>query len=71
MPSDILDSFGIPTGSNFGSNIVYEPSFQKWVTIREGTYSSMILNVQDQDFNDIKILDPNTVITLIIKYPKK
>ena len=43
MPSDILDSFGIPTGSNFGSNIVYEPSFQKWVTIREGTYSSTIL----------------------------
>lgn len=71
MPSDILDSFGIPTGSNFGSNIVYEPSFQKWVTIREGTYSSMILTIQDQDFNDIKILDPNSVITLIIKYPKK
>ena len=71
MPSDILDSFGIPTGSNFGSNIVYEPSFQKWVTIRDGTYSSMILTIQDQDFNDIKILDPNSVITLIIKYPKK
>ena len=71
MPSDILDSFGIPTGSNFGSNIVYEPSFQKWVTIREGTYSSMNITIQDQSFNDIKILDPNSIITLIVKYPRK
>ena len=71
MPSDILDSFGIPIGSSFGSNIVFEPSFQRWVSIREGTYSSMVLTIQDQDFNDIKILDPNSVITLIIKYPKK
>ena len=71
MPSDILDSFGIPTGSSFGSNIVYEPSFQKWVTIREGTYSNMNITIQDQSFTDIKILDPNTVITLIVRYPKK
>ena len=71
MPSDILDSFGIPNGSSFGSNIVYEPSFQKWVTIREGTYSNMNITIQDQSFTDIKILDPNTVITLIVRYPKK
>lgn len=71
MPSDILDSFGIPLGSNFGSNINYEPSFQKWVSIRGGNYTSMIITIQDQDFGDIKILDPNSIITLIIKYPKK
>jgi hypothetical protein len=71
MPSDILDSFGIPAGSTFGANINYEPSFQKWVTIRSGNYSSMIITLQDQDFSDIKILDPNSIITLIIKYPKK
>ena len=71
MPSDILDSFGIPVGSSFGSNINYEPSFQKWVSIRSGNYTSMIITIQDQDFGDIKILDPNSIITLIIKYPKK
>jgi hypothetical protein len=71
MPSDILDSFGIPAGSTFGANINYEPSFQKWVTIRAGNYSSMIVTLQDQDYSDIKILDPNSIITLIIKYPKK
>lgn len=71
MPSDILDSFGIPLGSNFGSNINYEPSYAKWVSIRSGNYTSMIITIQDQDFGDIKILDPNSIITLIIKYPKK
>lgn len=71
MPSDILDSFGIPAGSTFGANINYEPSFQKWVTIRSGNYSSMTVTLQDQDYSDIKILDPNSIITLIIKYPKK
>jgi hypothetical protein len=71
MPSDILDSFGIPLGSQFGSNINYEPSFQKWVSIRSGNYTSMIITIQDQDYGDMKILDPNSIITLIIKYPKK
>ena len=71
MPSDILDSFAIPINSSFGSNINYEPSFQKWVSIRSGNYTSMIITIQDQDFGDIKILDPNSLITLIIKYPKK
>jgi hypothetical protein len=70
MPSDILDSFGIPGGSTFGSNINYQPPFQKWVSIRPGNYSSMIITLQDQDFSDIKILDPNSIITMIIKYPR-
>lgn len=70
MPSDILDSFAIPAGSTFGSNINYQPNFQRFVSIRPGNYTNMIITLQDQNYSDIKILDPNSIITLIIKYPK-
>jgi hypothetical protein len=66
MPSDILDSFAISNAS-FGSNINYEPSFQKWVKLSPGIFQNLSITLQDEQFNDIKILDPNSVITLIIR----
>ena len=65
FPSDILDSFGINT--SFGSNIIYSPPFDKACSIKSGVYTSLTISLQDQDFNDITILDPNTIITLLIK----
>lgn len=66
MPSDILDSF--PITSTFGSNIVYEPKFQKWVKVKGGTYNNLILTVVDQNFNTVYAQDPNVCITLLIKF---
>jgi len=66
MPSDVLDSFAI--NSTFGSNIIYEPKFQKWVKIKAGTYNQLILTVVDQNFNTIYAQDPNVCITLLIKF---
>ena len=64
-PSDIIDSF--PINSTFGSNINYEPSFEKWVKIRAGSYSSFTVLLYDQDLNLLEIKDPNLLITLMIK----
>lgn len=66
MPSDILDSFAI-SNATFGSNINYEASFQKWVRLSPGVFQNLSITLQDEQFNDIKILDPNSVITLIIR----
>ena len=65
MPSDILDSFSI--NSTFGSNISYNPSYEKWVSLKNGTYSNLVISFTDQNFNPIAILDPNVTITLLIK----
>ena len=65
MPTDILDSF--PINSTFGSNINYIPSYEKWVKVHHGSYSNLIITFVDQDFNNIKILDPNVIITLLIR----
>ena len=66
MPSDILDSFAISNAS-FGSNINYQPAFQKWVKLSPGIFQNLSITLQDERFNDILILDPNSVITLIIR----
>ena len=39
IPSDILDSMPI-TNTAFGANIVYDPSFEKFVTVADGTYNN-------------------------------
>ena len=49
MPSNILDS--MPITSSYGSNINYSPSFEKWVKIRSGKYSSMTITLLDQNLN--------------------
>ena len=68
MPTDILDSFSI--NATFGSNINYSPNYEKWISIRKGTYSSITITFVDQDFNNIAIIDPNIIITLLIKNKK-
>lgn len=65
MPSDIMDGTNI--NSSFGTNITYSPSFEKWVKMKNGMYSSLIFNIVDQNLNQIYALDPNVAITLMIK----
>ena len=64
-PTDILDAINISVP--FGSAILYDPSFERWVKINDGTYSNITLSLTDQNFNTIYARDPNTSITLLIR----
>ena len=66
VPSDILDSMPI-TNTSFGSNIVYDPTFEKFVHIANGTYNGFTITFRDQNLNDIYAKDPNASITLMIR----
>jgi len=63
-PSDILDL--IPINATFGSNITYNPSFQRWLAIRDGTYNSLTITFCDQNLNTLYSRDPNLALTLLI-----
>ena len=63
--SDILDTFNI--NSPFGSNISYNPSYEKWINIKAGSYSKLYLYFQDQNLNNITFNDSNVLISLLIK----
>lgn len=65
FPSNILDTLQID--SQFGTNINYEPKFQKWVKIKAGTYNSLTIDFRDQNNNQINILDSNVTISLLLK----
>jgi hypothetical protein len=66
MPSDILDTVPI-TSTTFGSNLTYNPSFEKWIDIRDGGYNSMTITFQDQNFNTLYANDPNISMSLLIR----
>jgi hypothetical protein len=65
MPSNIL--CGIPITSTFGSNINYAPSYQQWVKITQGKYSTMVLQFTDQNYTPLSALDSNVLIVLNIR----
>jgi hypothetical protein len=69
IPSDIIDSMPI-NDTSFGSNIIYNPSFEKFVSISDGTFNNFTFSFRDQNLNEIYARDPNVSITLIIR-PKK
>ena len=65
FPTDILDSMPI-TGA-FGTNITYAPNYEKWIKISAGTYYSITLTFQDQNFNIVQFNDTNILVSLLIK----
>jgi len=69
MPSDILDCFSI--SSSFGSNITYSPPYEKWISIQAGTYSSISIAFQDQNFMTLQANDPNVLIAILLRQGKK
>ena len=70
-PFDILDSFSIPNGTTFGQNINYTPQVAKWVKISNGTFSNFTITFTDQNLNVINANDPNILVTLLLKFPKR
>jgi hypothetical protein len=68
MPSDILDA--CPINATFGSNITYNPTFPKWIAVKNGTYNSLTITFQDQNLNTININDPNLLLSLLIRKKK-
>jgi hypothetical protein len=69
-PDDILDVIPIANNS-FGTDIVYEPAFQKWIALKNGMYDNFFIYFQDQKYNTIQVLDSNVVISLLIKQGKR
>jgi hypothetical protein len=68
-PSDVLDTF-YPNVS-FGSNIVYNPAYEKWISCNPGIYSDFEIYFSDQNFNQIQAQDPNVLISLLLRDSKK
>ena len=66
MPSDILDTVPI-SATSFGSNLTYNPTFQKWIDIRDGSYNTMTISFQDQNLNTLYANDPNISMSLLIR----
>jgi len=56
---------------SFGSNITYQPSFERYVSVSDGTFNNFTFTFRDQNLNDIYAKDPNVSITLIIRPRKK
>ena len=69
VPSDILDS--CPITSTFASNINYFPISNAAVSMRAGTYNSILVSFSDQNLNTINANDPNVLISLIVTFPSK
>lgn len=66
MPSDILDSIPIEAVS-FGSNINYSPSFQRWISINDGTYNSMIITLTDENNIPLVTQDNHLLLTFVLE----
>jgi hypothetical protein len=65
--TDVLDSIVINT--NFGSNILYTPQYQKWMKINAGMYQNFTIMLNDQNFNALLAQDPNVIINVLIRTP--
>jgi len=68
MPSDIMDGF--PINTTFGSNITYDPSFEKWVKLKDGNFNTLSITYVDQNLNTIVSMDANISLTLLIRKNK-
>lgn len=65
-PSDILDTISISSVS-FGQNIIYTPSYEKWINCSYGTFSNFFVYFQDQNLNQIQAQDNNILISLLLR----
>ena len=62
----IRDSI-LSKSASFGSNIVYTPYYEKWISMLDGSYSNMTITFQDQNYNLIPIQDSNMMVSLLIR----
>jgi hypothetical protein len=66
MPSDILDSIPIENVA-FGANINYAPSFERFVSITNGTYNSLIITLTDENNVNIVSQDSRLLLTFVLE----
>lgn len=66
IPDNILFNFSQGT-SSYGDLIIKEPANLIWMRIPEGGYNVLEIQFIDQDFNQMKILDNQLIITLLIR----
>lgn len=66
MPSDILDSIPI-VDTTFGANINYSPSFEKWISITDGTYNSLLITLTDENNISLVAQDNHSLFTLVLE----
>ena len=69
VPNNVLHSFTLPDVA-FGGQIsgINEPIFSK---IKTGKYRHLTVQILDQEYNPLQILDPNMLLVLSIKEGKK
>jgi hypothetical protein len=65
-PTDILDSMPI-ANATFGANINYSPSFSKWVSVADGTYSRFDISLFNELLQPIVAQDNRVLINLLIR----
>jgi len=66
MPSDILDSIPI-VDTTFGANLNYSPAFEKFISITDGTYNSLLLTLTDENNIGIVAQDSHSLFTLVLE----
>ena len=65
IPSDIL--FSLSPSVSFGSNQVVQASEYAWANCRRGNFTSLDIQLTDENFNQIQMKDNNLCILLLIK----
>ena len=66
--TDVMDAF--PINGQFGTNLNYTNTIEKWVSLSSGRYNNFIVTICDQNFQDIAILDNNLLINFLIRTKK-
>ena len=65
VPSNIIDCIPV-YGTSFGSNINYEAKLNKKVSLKQGTFNNITINLLDDNYNLLPILDPNIILNFLI-----
>ena len=65
VPSNIMDCIGI-FNTSFGNNINYEAKLDKKVSLKEGIFNNLTINLLDDNLNPLPILDSNIILNLLI-----
>lgn len=67
LPNDVIYSFTSGDAS-FGGLINEKPNNPYFTSTVDGSFNSIELFINDQNFNPVQIIDPNMLITLVIKH---
>ena len=66
LPNDVIYSF-TKGSSSFGGLIVEKPSQILFTDVIDGRFEQIELSIYDQNYNPVEIIDPDMLITMIIK----